>query len=173
MILSAYPSVWVVGFVVSQPYQTPPGSSMPPLKIILAFRKTNPPKVSWLRPSPPIPPALLALAAPVFPLLTLPWLAKRIRPAIARVIKDDSRSINLDVTQWNQYTGQLEQSLVRFKIDKAEIFRTKVAPRSPLGFVIWIDNQFASFPPNGKLAYGTMKNSRPAWIEVKQIEISK
>ena len=141
----------------------------------LSFQKDKPAQgfLAQTFHSPPIPPALLALAAPVFPLLTLPWLAKRIRPAIARVIKDDSRSINLDVTQWNQYTVQLEQSLVRFKIDKAELFRTKVAPRSPLGFVIWIDNQFASFPPNGKLAYGTMKNSRPAWIEVKQIEISK
>jgi hypothetical protein len=141
----------------------------------LSFQKDKPAQgfLAQTFNSPPMPPGLLALAAPVFPLLTLPWIAKRIRPVIARVIKDDSTSIYLDVTQWHQYALQLEQSLVRFKIDNVEIFQTKVAPISPLGFVIWIDNQFASFPPTGKLAYGTMENSRPAWIEVKQIEIIK
>lgn len=121
--------------------------------------------------SPSVPPGLLALAAPLLPLLTLPWIAKRVRPLLGSIIKDDSASIKLDVTQWHQYRLRLKQSHVSFIIDKKVIFQTKVVPKNPIGFVIWIDNQFASFPPSGKLDYGTMENSTPAWIEVKQIEI--
>lgn len=122
--------------------------------------------------SPPVPPGLLALGAPLLPLLTLPWIAKRVRPLLGSIIKDDSTSIKLDVTQWHQYGLRLEPYLASFIIDKKEFFQTGVVPINPMGFVIWIDNQFASFPPSGKLTYGTMKNSTPAWIEVKQIKIN-
>jgi len=121
--------------------------------------------------SPPIPPALLALGSPFVALLAFSWSARLIRPMLGRIVKDDSGSIHTDVTEWHHYSLKLGRSLVRFLVDDREIFQTSVVPANPLGFVIWIDNQFASYPPNGKLTYGTMDTSQSAWMEVKDIQI--
>ena len=123
--------------------------------------------------SPSIPPALLALGSPFVSLLALSWSARIIRPILGRFVKDDSVLIHTDVTKWHHYALQLERSLVGFKVDDCEIFQTSVVPMNPLGFVIWIDNQFASFPPNGKLTFGTMDSPQSAWLEVKDLQIIK
>jgi hypothetical protein len=32
--------------------------------------------------------------------------------------------------------------------------------------VIWVDNQYAAWPPSGRLSYGTLENHLQAWIEI-------
>jgi hypothetical protein len=51
------------------------------------------------------------------------------------------------------------------------VFESQVSPRPPLGLVIWIDNQFAAFTPEGKIGFGVLKNPELAWLEVKEIEL--
>jgi hypothetical protein len=46
-------------------------------------------------------------------------------------------------------------------------------PQSRLGLVIWIDNQYAAFPPDGKLGFGTLPNASVTTLEVKNITIQK
>jgi hypothetical protein len=47
-----------------------------------------------------------------------------------------------------------------------------VSPRPPLGLVIWIDNQYAAFTPNGRIGFGVLENPEPAWLELKEIEVN-
>lgn len=107
------------------------------------------------------------------PLLVWPWTARVIRSILGQFIKDDSAIITLDATQWHTYTLQWVASDVFFNVDENIVFHTTVHPTGQLGVVIWIDNQYASFPPNGKLAYGTLENENPAWIEIIDIEINE
>ena len=37
-------------------------------------------------------------------------------------------------------------------MDDELVFESQVSPRPPLGLVIWIDNQFAAFTPEGNIA---------------------
>jgi hypothetical protein len=58
-------------------------------------------------------------------------------------------------------------------VDGREFYSTPVTPRGRLGLVIWIDNQYAAFPPSGKLRAGTSPNLDPAWLEVDQVQLSQ
>jgi hypothetical protein len=47
----------------------------------------------------------------------------------------------------------------------------KIHPRGRLGLVIWIDNQYASLPPDGHVGYGTLANDQPAWLELEDLNL--
>ena len=58
-----------------------------------------------------------------------------------------------------------------FEVDEVPVFESSVSPNPPLGLVIWIDNQFAAFTPEGKVGFGVLENPEPAWLEIKDIEL--
>jgi hypothetical protein len=35
-----------------------------------------------------------------------------------------------------------------------------------LGFVLWVDNQYAAFRPDGRVGLGSLEYEQPAWIEI-------
>jgi len=47
---------------------------------------------------------------------------------------------------------------------------TPVSPRPPLGLVIWMDNQYAAFTPDGELKWGLENNLTEARLEIENIE---
>ena len=116
--------------------------------------------------APQLPTPILALAALGIPLLVWPWMGSKIRPFLRRMITEDSYALNIDVTQWHSYTLEWHQDRIIFKVDD-QTLQTRITPQGPLGLVIWIDNQHAAFYPNGKLAYGTLENFQPAWLEIE------
>jgi hypothetical protein len=61
---------------------------------------------------------------------------------------------------------------VRFTIDDVEVFTTSLTPRAPLALVLWIDNQFAAWRPDGTLASGALKTSADCWLEIKNITLT-
>lgn len=119
-----------------------------------------------------LPTALLAVAAPSFPLLLWPQLAQKLRPFFRRWIREDSFAPGVDVTQWHHYTIDWQKERVTFKVDDQTI-ATGISPQAPLGLVIWADNQYAAFPPDGKLSYGTLENPEPAWLEIEALSLEK
>jgi len=138
----------------------------------LAFRDTHPADgflaatFSALQvPSPALAPAVLAL-----PLLALPPAARLLRRVARLLIGEDGASVPGDPTQWHNYRLEWGEDRVRFFIDDRFFFTTTVSPRGRLGLVIWMDNQYAAFPPSGKLRSGSSPNPDPAWLEVDQIE---
>jgi hypothetical protein len=40
-----------------------------------------------------------------------------------------------------------------------------------LGLVLWIDNQYAAFPPTGRLRIGSLLNPESAWLELADVEV--
>jgi len=119
-----------------------------------------------------IPVPLLALATPAFPLLLWPRLAQNLRPIFRHLIAEDSFAWEVNVTHWHEYTLIWKKDKVDFKVDH-QTFETTISPQAPLGLVIWIDNQYAAFPPNGKLTYGTLENTQPAWLEIEDLALIK
>jgi hypothetical protein len=56
-------------------------------------------------------------------------------------------------------------------VDEGRVFESPVSPNPPLGLVIWIDNQYAAFTPDGKIGFGVLKNPEPAWLEIADLKI--
>jgi hypothetical protein len=45
-------------------------------------------------------------------------------------------------------------------------------PAGPLGFVAWVDNQYAIATPDGTLRFGTL-DIGPQWLEIAYIRITR
>ena len=103
--------------------------------------------------------------------LAFPFSRKTARRWMGKAIVDEGVRLNVDVTQWHRYSLDWRETRVSFKVDDALMFESQVSPHPPLGTVIWIDNQFAAFTPEGKIGFGVLKNPEPAWLEVKDMEL--
>ena len=122
--------------------------------------------------SPNIPTLVLGLGALGFPLIALRPIARLFRRLARRVIKQDSVIQHHDPTERHEYAMDWQKEQVRFFLDGEMILETPIVPQSPLGLVIWIDNQYAALPPDGKLGWGSLENEE-SWIEVKGIKIGE
>lgn len=139
----------------------------------LAFRDDHPAQgfLAATFASRSFPTLLLAPGALALPLLALPPAARLLRRAARYLINEDSTLVPGDPLQWRTYRIDWLADCARFFVDGGEIFATAVTPRAPLGLVIWIDNQYAAFPPSGRLRAGTSPNPEAAWLEVDGVEI--
>lgn len=110
-----------------------------------------------------------ALAAPLLPLMALPVLARWLRRLGRRTIQQEAVSLALDPAAWHTYRLDWEAGRVTFSLDGQTVLATPVSPLGPLGLALWIDNQYAALPPGGRLAYSTLANPEPAWIEIEPL----
>ena len=122
--------------------------------------------------------------------LVLPFSRKTTRKLLSKVIQEDGVSLwsptaccrdvqelapalqsqNVDVTQWHAYRLEWSAKRVLFYVDDAPVFESPVSPNPPLGIIIWIDNQYAAFTPEGKIAFGVLEGEEE-WIEFENIVI--
>ena len=123
--------------------------------------------------SPIWPPPVLALGVPALPFLLWRYSARMLRRLASRIIQQDAAHIGMDVTQWRHYRLNWQGERVNFWVDETKVFETPIAPRSPLGFVLWIDNQYAAFPPHGGLKYGTLAAEDVYQLEIREMQIKK
>jgi hypothetical protein len=139
----------------------------------LAFRDTHPASgfLAATFSAPRLPSWVFAPALLAFPLLAIPGTARLLRRAASALIGEAAAQVPGDPTQWHAYRLDWEAERARFWVDGVELFSTPVTPRGRLGLVIWLDNQFAAFPPSGKLQSGTSPNPQPAWLEVAGIQV--
>jgi hypothetical protein len=57
-----------------------------------------------------------------------------------------------------------------FLVDDAPVLRVPRPPVRPLGFVAWLDNQYAVATPRGELRFGTVA-SEAEWFEMDSVRI--
>jgi hypothetical protein len=119
-----------------------------------------------------------AFNSPAYPLgrlakvgLTLPFNRVRARGLLGIIVDEAGLGISLDETDWHTYTLEWNPSGSAFWVDDAQVLETPVSPRPPLGIVIWIDNQFAAFTPGGKIGFGVLENTEPAWLEIEDLDV--
>ncbi|MEO7841931.1 MAG: family 16 glycosylhydrolase [Anaerolineales bacterium] len=123
--------------------------------------------------------------------LVLPFSRKLTRRILGKVIEEDGvnlwnvearshenqhqavvlQSQSVDPTQWHRYRLDWSEEQVVFYVDEKLVFESRVSPRPPLGLVIWLDNQYAAFTPQGKIGFGVLENPEPAWLEIKELQI--
>lgn len=104
--------------------------------------------------------------------LVFPFSRKATRKLLGRIIDEDSSTLSVDITQWHSYRLEWSQRGVAWYVDEVPAFESSASPNPPLGLVIWIDNQFASFTPDGKIGFGVLENPEPAWLEISNLNLS-
>ncbi len=119
-----------------------------------------------------VPPPLLALAALGLPLFAWPGSARLLRRLARRFVREEAINLAVDPSEWHSYSLEWREEEVRFAVDGAVCCETPISPRGRLGLVLWIDNQYAAFPPSGILHFGTLPNPEPAWLELDGVQVT-
>ena len=119
--------------------------------------------------SPLVPPFLLALSFPFLPLMLNKFFSRFARRTLGLFIPHDASLIHIHVNEWHKYQIDWLHKEVIFQVDDKPILTTFICPRGKLGLVIWVDNQYAAFPPDGNLIFGTLATNTSTTLEVADL----
>jgi hypothetical protein len=94
----------------------------------------------------------------------------RARRSLSHLIEEEALRLEIDVTQWHEYRMNWDASGVVFEVDEQTVLQTPISPKGRLGTVIWIDNQFAAFTPEGKVKFGALTGPEE-WMEISDLRM--
>lgn len=115
------------------------------------------------------PAALPAIALTRVPGLGRPIMALARRFAVAHeTLLPEAR-----LDQWHHYALDWQPGAARFLVDGVERLRAPAPPNRPLGFVMWIDNQYAIASEDGRFGFGIIPLPEPQWLEVADFQLSR
>jgi hypothetical protein len=75
-----------------------------------------------------------------------------------------------DPREWATYEIDWRAERAIFRVNSAVVLSAPNPPPGPLGFVAWVDNQYAIATPSGELRFGTIASERE-WLELDHIRI--
>mgnify|MGYP001768310291 CR=1 FL=1 len=121
--------------------------------------------------SPTRPAAWIAGAGLLAPLLLTRLTARLLRKLAHHPIHQESRAVLVDPTEWHAYRIEWQPDKVKFLVDNHTLFESNHPPSGRLGLVIWVDNQYAAWTPEGRLRWGLLESFAPAWLEIRAFNL--
>ncbi len=122
--------------------------------------------------APAIPSLLLApLAVAAASLAVLPLLRGIVMRAALRSVRAGEALLDARLDEWHEYTLRWESDRATFFVDGSRCLTVASPPPAPLGFVAWIDNQYAVASVAGGFGFGTVKTEEEQWLEIAGLEI--
>jgi hypothetical protein len=119
----------------------------------------------------PIALPLALLALPAAALMNVRSLYRTLWPPIQRAMRVREALIPVDSTAWHTYVLDWGTTSAQFSVDGAVPLLEAPSPAGPLGFVLWVDNQYMVVTPWGRLAWGLLEIEGRQWLEVEQLSI--
>jgi hypothetical protein len=80
--------------------------------------------------------------------------------------------LDIEMMGWHTYSLHWRREVALFQVDGREVYRVAKPPTFPLGFVAWVDNQWASMTPTGGLETGLLAVPHRQWLEIDYISIA-
>lgn len=128
----------------------------------------------------------MSLCFPRFPnLLALPLALtgaglaqiRLFRAAIMRaaqgVVQSSEAQLPHSLAEWHSYSITWDTSCARFFVDGEETLTAINPPNGPLGFVAWIDNQYAIASREGGLSFGILPTSKAQTLELRKLVLER
>ena len=112
------------------------------------------------------------LAPPVLLLNNLPAFRRRIWPRVQRALRVAEAPIAAPGPEWRTYTLEWHRNRARFAVDDAVVLETDRPPSGPLGFVAWLDNQWAVATPWGRFGWGLL-DTPTQWLDLALVRIER
>ena len=91
---------------------------------------------------------------------------------IQRLSGAQEKLLDVSMIQWHTYVLEWRAREVRFWVDGQHVLRATNPPTRPLGFVAWLDNQYAVATPRGVLRFGAVQTDAE-WFEIDSIQIER
>jgi hypothetical protein len=120
---------------------------------------------------------LLAPLAPlIVPLMNIRPLYRTLWPPIQRTLSIKETTVETNITEWHTYVIEWGMHRSRFSVvgegrDSIVTLLEAPSPRGPLGFVMWLDNQYMIVMPWGRLGWGLLDTPGRQCMEVDRLII--
>jgi hypothetical protein len=114
---------------------------------------------------------LLPTAPLALPLMNIRRLYRALWPLGQRAIGVSEAPVQVEMTAWHTYVIEWGVGTARFCVDGELLLNSDASPRGPLGFVAWLDNQYAIVTPWGRFGYGWLDAPGCQWMEVDMLNI--
>jgi beta-glucanase (GH16 family) len=75
------------------------------------------------------------------------------------------------MTAWHTYVLEWGAERANFSVDGQPVLENAPSPGGPLGFVMWLDNQYMAVAPWGRFAWGLLDIPGRQWLEVEWLSI--
>ncbi len=121
--------------------------------------------------SPRIPSLALAPGLLALPLLALLPAARCLRRVAAALVQQEAAALQHDQREWHNYELVWQADGVELRVDGYSQLRTHIAPQPPLSIVIWLDNQYAAWLPDGRMHYGVEEPRPDSWVEISDLQV--
>ncbi len=119
--------------------------------------------------------ALWAAVAPLaVPLMNLRPVYRMLWPSIQQSLRVRESTIAADMTQWHTYILEWGVEKSHFSLStspRSEPLLVAPSPRGPLGFVMWMDNQYLVVTPWGQFRWGLLDAKEGQSMEVDWFSI--
>ena len=116
--------------------------------------------------------ALLPTAPLGFLLMRVPALYRRLWPIAQRAIGVSEVWLDMGLLRARHtYSLDWQRDHITFSVDGAVVHQTPSAPPEPLGFIAWIDNQYAVVTPQGLFGFGLVSVEQPQTLLIEHISI--
>jgi hypothetical protein len=113
----------------------------------------------------------LPIAGIAIAMAQLPLLRRITMRTAQKHIHASEEQLELKLSRWHRYEIIWEETMTKFSVDGQPILSTSYAPNGPLGFVAWIDNQYAIASPDGGFRFGVLKTEEEQTLEIKELRI--
>jgi hypothetical protein len=118
----------------------------------------------------PVARALLPLAPLGLILCRWSWSYRLLWPLAERILRIEEKLLSVEMEEWHEYEMVWHAKEARMVVDGQELLHTRYAPRGPLGFVAWVDNQFMVATPQGRFRNGVIATGEQ-WLEIASLEV--
>jgi hypothetical protein len=107
-------------------------------------------------------------------LLNIPGINRLLSGAAGAVIHAEECLLDaVSLTEWHDYELIWERERATWRVDGRPVLTTRHPRAAPLGFVAWMDNQYAVWRPNGDFRFGLLDISQAQWLEIKALAIQR
>lgn len=118
-----------------------------------------------------LPSILSLLALPALPFLLWRTSTRCLRRLSRALVKEDSKSLEVNTGVWHTYAFEWKKERLIFWVDDREVYQTGVSPQGRMGLVIWIDNQYFRFDPQGKIGFGYLQTPTEHRLLVRNVRV--
>lgn len=114
---------------------------------------------------------LTPVALPAIAMMNLHPLYRAIWPPIQRALNVQESLVGVSMTEWHTYSIDWGVERTTFYVDGEAVLEDAPSPRGPLGFVMWLDNQYMVVKPWGRFGWGLLGEPTRQWLAVDQLLI--
>ncbi len=112
-------------------------------------------------------------AAAAFVLASLPIIRKWIVPLVRRQAAATEILLDAPLLEWHEYALTWRQDGSVFEVDGEVVADSSIAPHGPLGFVAWIDNQYAVLSETKGIRFGLLPTVAEQWLEIQDLRVER